>query len=81
MSQSIKHTRRNNTADAAAHRLRKKFSDVAVPGFEAECDPLEAQLAGAFVEDALSEMDARDSSIDLLDTVLADDPSKREGRR
>ena len=81
MSQTVKHTRRKNTADAASRRLRKKFIDASVPGFEAACDPLEAQLAGAFVEDALSEMEARDSSVDLLDTVLTDDPDKREGRR
>ena len=36
------------------------------PGFEVEFDPEEAELAGAFVEDALSEQDALDSSPDSL---------------
>ena len=39
--------------------------DYVVPGFAAEFDPDEAQRAGAFAEDALSEADAADSAIDL----------------
>ena len=35
--------------------------------YEAEFDPDEADAAGAFVEDALSEEDAKDSSIDLIE--------------
>lgn len=81
MPESIRYIHRKDTYDAAVRRLRKKFNDVTVPGFEVECDPLEAQLAGAFVEDALSETQARESSVDLLETVLTDDPDKREGRR
>ena len=32
------------------------------PGYEVEFDPEEAELAGAFVEDALSEQDAMEHS-------------------
>jgi hypothetical protein len=45
--------------------VREKLDDAFVPGAEAEFDPEEAELAGAFVEDALSEDDARESGIDL----------------
>jgi hypothetical protein len=56
------------SADEAANRaaaLREKFVDVLTPGFQVEFSPLEAELAGAFVEDALSEHDALESAIDL----------------
>ncbi|MGO9532114.1 MAG: hypothetical protein ACLP3B_13190 [Syntrophobacteraceae bacterium] len=46
----------------AAEALREKLADMETPGFEVEFDPEEAELAGAFVEDALSEQDALDSS-------------------
>ena len=41
-----------------------KLFDAQTPGFQAEFDPDEAELLGAFREDALSETDALDSSID-----------------
>jgi hypothetical protein len=51
-------------ADAA---LADKLADAMIPGFEAEFDPDEAERVGAFNEDALSEVDALDSCIDLDD--------------
>jgi hypothetical protein len=51
----------------AAEVLRDKLVDALTPGFEAEFDPYEAVAAGAFAEDALSEVDARASSEDLPD--------------
>ena len=51
--------------DDADTALREKLLDALVPGFAAEFDPDEAQRAGAFAEDALSEADAADSAIDL----------------
>ncbi|VTU46123.1 hypothetical protein SRS16P2_00496 (plasmid) [Variovorax sp. SRS16] len=45
--------------------LREKLTDALTPGFVAEFDPDEAERAGAFEEDALSEADAADSSEDL----------------
>ena len=47
--------------------LAEKFADAMVPGAIVEFDPEEAERAGAFVEDALSESDALESDIDLLD--------------
>lgn len=44
--------------------LDEKMTDVQVPGFEVEFDPDEAEYAGCFVEDALSDQDAADSSTD-----------------
>lgn len=41
-----------------------KLFDAQTPGFQAEFDPDEAELLGAFKEDALNETDALDSSID-----------------
>jgi hypothetical protein len=56
-----------NAKEDAADVLRGKLADAwEVPGFEAEFDPEEAELAGAFVEDALSYEDALESSADLL---------------
>ncbi|PTN12445.1 conjugal transfer protein TraD [Nitrosomonas aestuarii] len=42
----------------------EKLVDAQTPGFQAEFDPDEAQLLGAFFEDALSETDALESCID-----------------
>ena len=50
---------------AAAGALREKLTDAATPGYQAEFDPEEAERAGAFVEDALSEQDAAESGDDL----------------
>lgn len=48
--------------------ILEKFDDSQIPGLQVEFDPEEAEKAGAFVEDALSEEEALESSIDLLDT-------------
>ncbi|MGC6373687.1 hypothetical protein [Pseudomonas sp. S2.OTC.A_B10] len=44
--------------------LNEKLTDAMVPGFEVEFDPDEADEAGSFREDALSDQDATDSSGD-----------------
>nr|WP_275099901.1 conjugal transfer protein TraD [Sedimenticola hydrogenitrophicus] len=49
----------------AAEALYEKLADAQTPGYEAEFDPEEAERAGAFVEDALSEQDAQESTEDL----------------
>ena len=54
-----------HASDDADTALHEKLLDALVPGFAAEFDPDEAQRAGAFVEDAMSEADAADSAIDL----------------
>jgi hypothetical protein len=43
----------------------EKLSDAFTPGYEAEFAPEEATTAGAFAEDALSEQDAAESTVDL----------------
>jgi hypothetical protein len=53
----------------AADTLREKLIDAQTPGYQAEFDPEEAERAGAFVEDALSEEDAAASHIDLIDPI------------
>jgi hypothetical protein len=47
----------------------EKLDDALNPGYQAEFDPDEAEQAGAFVEDALSERDAAESDIDLVDAT------------
>jgi hypothetical protein len=42
-----------------------KLADAANPGFIVDVDPDEAELLGAFVEDALSEQDALEGGADL----------------
>ena len=54
-------------ADAA---FLEKLADAQIPGYQAEFDPDEAERAGAFVEDALSEQDAIESHIDLVDASV-----------
>ncbi|MDX6018609.1 conjugal transfer protein TraD [Shewanella indica] len=51
----------------AAEALYEKLADAQTPGYEAEFDPEEAERAGAFVEDALSEQDAQESTEDLAE--------------
>ena len=50
--------------------LREKLTDAMTPGFQAEFDPDEAERAGAFFEDALTEEDAIQSDVDLVHTVV-----------
>ena len=47
--------------------LNEKLIDALTPGVVVEFDPQEAEKAGAFVEDALSQQDAAESDIDLVD--------------
>jgi hypothetical protein len=49
----------------AADIVREKLGDAETPGFFAEFDPDEAERAGAFNEDALSEADALDAVFEL----------------
>ena len=55
---------------AGAAALREKLNDALTPGYQAEFDPDEAEKAGAFAEDALSEQDAAESDIDLVDATV-----------
>ncbi|MGV7209328.1 hypothetical protein ACLB1G_15895 [Oxalobacteraceae bacterium A2-2] len=52
--------------------VKEKLADAELPGFQAEFDPAEAEAAGAFREDALSEADALDSAYDVPITPPAD---------
>jgi len=47
--------------------ILQKLIDADIPGFRVEFDPEEAELLGAFEEDALDEHDALDGSVDLYD--------------
>lgn len=65
---------------AAKEALNEKLADSMYPGFRAEFDAKEAELAGAFSEDALDERDAEESAYDLSDDLVpafldADGPS------
>ena len=52
----------------AADAFNEKLADAeTTPGYAAEFDPEEADRAGAFEEDALSEADALESSVDWTD--------------
>ena len=56
---------RDDDVASAAIALREKLLDALIPGYQAEFDPDEADMAGAFIEDAMSEQDAAESSMDL----------------
>ncbi|MCW5721700.1 MAG: hypothetical protein KIS86_11210, partial [Devosia sp.] len=47
-----------NDHDMRRQVLAQKLIDAQTPGFQAEFDPAEAELLGAFKEDALSEIEA-----------------------
>jgi hypothetical protein len=49
----------------AVDTVSEKLHDVEIPGYLAEFDPEEADVAGAFFEDALSEADALASVHDV----------------
>lgn len=51
-----------NAIDVVAEKLK----DAMTPGYQVEFDPEEAERAGAFVEDALSEEEALESAADLM---------------
>ena len=65
-------------AASAAAALRDKLTDILTPGYAAEFDPDEAEQAGAFQEDALSEQDAAESCLDLVDGAAAAFGNARE---
>lgn len=46
--------------------IEEKCALPSVPGLEVEFDPEEADLCGVFVEDALSEEDAKEASMDQI---------------
>lgn len=66
--------------DAANQRsvIDEKILDATVPGVQIEFTPDEAQYAGAFSEDALTEQDAMASQIDAQTLTLADEESHHE---
>ena len=68
---------RSDAANAAA-ALRDKLTDLLIPGYSVEFDPDEAEQAGAFLEDALSEQDAAESCLDLVDSDPAAFGNARE---
>ncbi|TWI62546.1 hypothetical protein IP91_04067 [Pseudoduganella lurida] len=49
--------------------VMEKLDDACTPGFAAPFTPEEARLAGAFVEDAITEEDAAESGIDLPEAL------------
>ena len=61
-----------NTETSSEAVIREKLIDAMTPGFQAEFDPDEAEQAGAFFEDALSEEDAMASDVDLFETLNPD---------
>lgn len=44
--------------------ISEKFEDLVIPGFLAEVSPIEADIMGAFFEEALSEKDAMEAIYD-----------------
>ena len=65
---------KNQTSANATGALREKLTDAATPGYQAGFDPEEAERAGAFVADALSEEGAADSNAGLVDVLGEEQP-------
>jgi hypothetical protein len=49
--------------------LQEKLADAEIPGAQIEFDPDEAEKVGAFVEDALSEQDIVEASIQVVNSA------------
>jgi hypothetical protein len=64
MTNTPQDDRPKDDGDSQNQVLNEKLFDAEIPGFQAEFDPIEAERLGAFIEDALSEQDALDSSSD-----------------
>lgn len=59
----------NDTESTTQRIVYDKLNDALTPGAQIEFSPNEAFMAGAFLEDALSEEDARESDIDVQDAL------------
>ncbi len=69
-TENTNHEAENRVALAsAADPIREKMVDAMTPGYQAEFDPDEAERAGAFVEDALTEQDAAESGDELAEAL------------
>jgi len=66
----------NVDVPGAADTVSEKLDDIMTPGFQAEFDPEEAESAGAFSEDALSEDDALASTQDSAHIAPDSPPPK-----
>ncbi|WP_407965782.1 hypothetical protein [Bartonella sp. C271] len=62
----------SNEQKYADEVLNEKLRALMIPGLKVEFDPEEAERLGAFFEDTLSEEDALDGAIDLVDAVVCD---------
>jgi hypothetical protein len=60
---------RRLTTPPPPRRCARSWPTRLTPGYQAEFDPEEAERAGAFVEDALSEQDAAESGDDLVEVA------------
>lgn len=63
-------TIRDTIAAAISATISAKFVDAMTPGYRVEFDPFEAERAGAFVEDALSEADAFESQLERIEPAV-----------
>ena len=52
--------------------IDEKMIDAAIPGAQTEFTPEEAEVVGAFIEDALNEIDVYESQIDSQELVPID---------
>jgi len=76
-NETMNHETSDNMADLvpAGDAISDKLADALTPGYQAEFDPDEAERAGAFIEDALTEQDATESGDDLADLDAALEPA------
>ncbi len=76
-NETMNHETNDNMADMvpAGDAISDKLADALTPGYQAEFDPDEAERAGAFIEDALTEQDAAESGDDLADLDAALEPA------
>ena len=64
-------TEQEKTEQELKEIIAMKDQDCMTPGFVATFEPEEADMFGAFKEDALSEEDAMESSVDLPEALEA----------
>ncbi len=72
MKKTIMNNKIPSDAFNSTQAISEKLLDALTPGLEVEFDPDEAMRVGACIEDALAEMDAKDSCFDEIELEKTD---------
>lgn len=65
----------NNATDdeEVTEMIHQKLEDALTPGFQAAFSSIEAKMAGAFFEDAITEKEALETDIEMLEITKSEE--------